>query len=326
MARRARATVQAAVAKAREAFAVSAEKIDETDDRLGDLVLYDLTVGFRKSVRTVAKVFEAHGLEPKEVLPMPPDWPVAFGRALEQIGAKVRVQDYKLIPAKDGPKGERRVSVVAVHPEDRVTTDDVATVVCPTSKSGAKPYVERGEGRGRTIAREIIKSAEEFHEVYTLDDIRVSVVEHIDRWLGLPLRRQPPYVAYWMPPAGSREIRNLRAAVEECGAGTIELFTGYGKDKESKRAIVNTVNKGLEAQLNEFKAEVETYLEKDPLSTRESTMEKLVEDSKTLREKASLYKAILGAAVESVDAEYKAVEKKLRKHLGIVEEAHAEVA
>jgi len=327
MARKARATVRAAADKAREALLASAGKIDTEDDRLGDLVLYDLVSGFRKSVRAVSAVFAAHGLEPKEVLPMPPDWGVAFGRALEQVSARIRVQGYKLIPAKDGPKGERRIAVVAVHANKTVTTKDLATICCPTSKDDAPPFVERGEDRtARKFAREVVEATEAMYQVYTTDDIRVAVVEHIDRWFGLPLRKQPPYVAYWVPAAGSKEIRNLREAVEECGAGEIELFTGYGSDRESKRAIVNTVNKGLESQLNEFKADVQTYLDKDAISTRVSTMEELIEESKRLRERAGLYRSILGAAVESVDSQYKAVEKKVKKHLGIVEDAHAEVA
>ena len=45
----------------------------------------------------------------------------------------------------------------------------------------------------------------------------------------------------------------------------------------------------------------------------------MIEASKALRERAGLYKAILGAAVEDVDAKYAEFEKTLRAHLGIMD-------
>ena len=97
----------------------------------------------------------------------------------------------------------------------------------------------------------------------------------------------------------------------------IELFTGYRSDPESNRTVVNSVNKGLEAQLAEFRADVEKYTSKG--TTKSATIEDMIENSKTLRERAGLYKAILGAAVEDVDAKYAEFEKTLRAHLGIME-------
>jgi hypothetical protein len=322
MARKARATVREAADAAREALLLHSKKIGANDDRLGDLVLYDLVPGWRKPVDLVAAVFLAHGLDPKHILPCAPDWPVAFGRALEQVSAKIRSKDFELKNAAKGKKGERRVAVVEVARNGRVTTADLGTVACPPASDGAAPYVEREDENG--YAKAVIAAAREFHEVYTLDDIRTAVVQHIDRWFGLPLRRQPPYIAYWVPAAGGEEIERLRDAVEELGAGQIEMMTGYASDKKSQRMAVNTVNKGLEGQLQEFKAEVDTFVGNDPTSTRVSTIEELVERSKLLRERASLYKDILGGQVVLVEAQYKAVEKTLKKHLGIVEEAHAD--
>ena len=324
MARRTRKTVREAADLAREALLLNARQAAPTDDRVGDLVLYDLTPGYRGSIAKVAKTFEAHGLDPKSVLPCAPDWPVAFGRATESVGAKLREKNFKLINAAPGKHGERRLGIVEVFPTGLVKTRDVGTVVCPTSKSGQEPYIEREDPHG--FAQAILRASHELHEVYVTDDIRSAVVQHIDRYYGLPLRRQPPYIAYWVPAAGSSEVEKLRDAIEELGAGEIEMMTGYASDEKSKRLAVNTVNKGLDGQLNEFKAEVEVYLTKDAGSTRVSKMEDLVAQAQVLRERGSLYKDLLGEAVKSVDAQYKSVEKKLLKHLGLVEEAHQEVA
>jgi len=322
MARKARATVAEAAAVAREALLVNVKKIGASDDRLGDLTLYDLVPGWRKPVVDVQTCFARHDLDPKHVLPCAPDWMVAFGRALEQVGAKIRSSDFELKNAAKGKNGERRVAIVAIARNGRVTTEDLGTVVCPAASDGGKPYIEREDPEG--YARTILRAAREFHEVYTLDDIRTAIVQHIDRWGGLPLRRQPPYVAYWVPAAGSVEVEKLRDAVEELGAGQIEMMTGYKSDPNSARMAVNTVNKGLEGQLTEFKAEVDGFIGRDPTSTRVSTMEELIEQAKVLRERGLLYRDILGAQVVSVEAQYKAVEKQLKKHLGIVEDAHAE--
>jgi hypothetical protein len=324
MARKARATVREAADMAREALLLNAKKISASDDRLGDLTLYDLTPGWRKPVAEVVAAFARHGLDPGHVLPCAPDWMVSFGRALEQVGASIRGADFELKNASKGKNGERRVAIVEIARNGRVTTKDLGTVVCPAASDGGAPFIEREDDRG--YARAVVAAAREFHEVYTLDDVRTAVVQHIDRWYGLPLRRQPPYVAYWVPAAGSLEIEKLRAAVEELGAGQIEMMTGYASDQKSQRMAVNTVNKGLEGQLTDFKAEVDAFVKKDPGSTRVSTIEELVVQAKILRERAILYKDILGGQVVSVEAQYKAVEKTLKKHLGIVEDAHAEVA
>lgn len=323
MARRSRATVKEAADIAREALLLHARKRSDGDDRLGDLLIYDLTPGFKVSAAKANKAFEAAGLVPGHILPLPPDWPVAFGRALEIVGQRIRAKDYRLMDAKKD-NGTRRVGILAVARNGKVTTDHEATVSCPSSTDGGAPYVENGTGFAREIAQAILDVAEALHEVYTTDDIRTAIVQHLNRWYGLPLRRQPPYVAYWIPAAGGDEIRKLRDVIESLGAGEIQLMTGYASDPDSKRMAVSTVNKGLESSLNEFKAEVEKYTTKPADTTRASTIEAMIEDAKHLREQGALYREILGAAVESVEADYKKIEKTLRKHLGIVEEAHAD--
>ena len=322
MARRKRATVRAAADQAREALLLHARKVSDKDDRVGDLALYDLTPGFRGSARVIAPVFTKHGLNPAHVLPVAPDWPVAFGRALEAVGQKLRTKGFKLEAAEVGKNGERRVAILKVERNSLVSTDDKGTVVCPTAKDGSPPFVERKDRYG--FADEIIALARRLHHIYTTDDIRSAIVEHLDRWAALPLRRQPPYIAYWVPPAAGEEVRKLRDAIEECGAGEIELLTGYRSDPDSQRMAVNTVNKGLDAQLKEFEAEADAYTKQAPSKTRVSKMEDLIAEAKRLRERGALYRDILGNAVESVDKQYKAVQKMLEKHLGIVEEAHDE--
>ena len=158
MARKARATVAEAAALAREALFASAARTDGgKDDRLGDVILYDLTPGWRAPIASVQDTFRANGLDPKHVLPNAPDWVVAFGRAVDQVGAKVRGEDVKFMDAAPGPNGERRVGIVQVRRNGVVATDDFGTVVCPAAGTeaqrakgthGGAPYIERDDGRG----------------------------------------------------------------------------------------------------------------------------------------------------------------------------------
>ena len=319
MARKARATVQEARELARAVLLANVEKT-ASDDRLGDLTLYDLVPGWRKPVAEVRRVFANHGLSPDHVLPCAPDWNVSFGRALEQVSARIRPADYELKAAAKGAGDERRVAVVRIARNGRVTTADLGTVACPAARNDAPPFVERSDPEGFTEA--VVQATREFHEVYTLDDIRTAITAHIDRFYGLPLRRQPPYIAYWVPAAGTTEIEHLRDAIEELGAGQIEMMTGYKSDPKSQRMAVNTVNKGLEGQLNEFKAEADKFCKADPASTRASTIEDMIAQAKVLREQAQLYKAMLGADIVNVETQYKAVQAALKKLLGTVEEAH----
>ncbi|HEY2516019.1 MAG TPA: hypothetical protein VGI39_34345, partial [Polyangiaceae bacterium] len=243
MARRPLAKIREANDAARAALhAVSSTQ--PAGDHLGDLAWWDPTPAWKASVPSVVATYRAHGLDPDACLPAAPDWPVAFGRAIYRVNMRLAERDYKLIDAAPGPGKERRVAIVKIERNGRVSSEDVGTVTCP--KTGAAAFVERADPAG--IADEILKLAASLVDVYTVDDIRNGIVDTFDRWSAMPCRQAPPHMVYWVPPAAGAVVRQLADAVEAIGWGRIELFAGYASDKRSARACVNAVNQGLEAK------------------------------------------------------------------------------
>jgi len=322
MARRKFADIKAANDAAREALIQAAGKpglAKTSGDHLGDLAWWDPVFGWKGPVADVAAVFRKHGFDPDQVLPASPDWPVAFGRAVTHVRGGLRDRDYLLTDAANGPNGERRVAVVKVERNSKVSTTHEGSIVCP--KDGAKPYVEQEDPAG--IASEVIAAAGNYFGRYISDDVRTAVVETFERHAAMPCRARIPYIVYWMPPSGGDVLRRLADAVEECGWGRIELFAGYVSDERSKRACVNAVNDGLESKLKAFGEEVAKYAGQDPERTRAKTIEAKLDDAKKLRAQGALYRTILGAAVESIDERMTAIENSLKETLGLVEAAHA---
>lgn len=322
MARRKFHDTRAAAAAARTSlFAAAADPTAgaRSPDHLGDLAWWDPVFGWKRTVSDVADVFRAHGFDPDQILPASPDWASAFGRAITHVRPGLKDRDYTLLDAANGPNGERRVAIVKIDRKGQVSTADEGTVVCP--KDGSKPYVERHDPSG--IGAAIIAAADGYHGVYISDDVRNAVTETFERCAAMPCRARIPYIVYWMPPSGADVLARLSDAVEACGWGRIEIFSGYKTDERSARACVNAVNDGLEAKLSEFALDVEKYAGADPSRTRATTIENKLEEAKRLRAQGALYRTILGAAVESVDERISAIEDSLRKTLGLVESAHA---
>lgn len=321
MSRRTQASVAQARANAHAAIkeAVSASREGANPDHLGDLAWWDPNPGWRGDVSAVADAFQAQGFDPAQVLPVAPDWSTAFGRALTHVKAGLQKRDLTLIDAAPGPNGERRVAIVKLQRQDRLRTTDEGTVVCP--KDGSKPFIERPDPAG--VAAEVVAVSATYHERYISDDVRVAVVDAFTLAAAMPCRNRIPYIVYWMPPTGGDVLRRLADAVEACGWGRIEIFAGYASDARSAKACVTAVNSGLETQLAEFREKVTEYTEADPSRTRPRTLEKAIEEAAALRSRGTLYRTILGAAVDSIDEQVAAIETQLRSTLGLVEAAAA---
>ncbi len=317
MARRKLSDTRAAKEAARAALLEAASKPVADPNHLGDLAWWDPVPGWKGDVAAVADAFRAQGFEPAQVLPGSPEWTTAFGRAVTHVKAALRVRDYQLIEAADGPNGERRVAIVKIARKTEVSTKDEGTVVCP--KDGAKPYVERHDPTG--IGSEILATAQIYFGRYVSQDIVQAVTETFDRYAALPCRNRLPHIVYWMPPSGSDVLRRLSDAVEACGWGRIEIFAGHATDERSKRACVNAVNDGLEAKLSAFADEVKRYTDADPEKTRATTIENKLSEATRLRAQGALYREILGAAVQSVDARIGTIEVSLKSALGLIDAA-----
>jgi hypothetical protein len=286
---------------------------------IGALAWWDGEVGWRKDAAEVQRACADVGLDPASTLPAVPDFKVAFGRAVDSVRAKVRTQDYTLIDAAPGPKGERRVAVVAIERNGRVSTKDEGTVVCPVDGETA-PFVERRDPHG--YASEIVALAKgTYHARYTSDDVRTAIVQLIDRWRGMPCRQQPPKVVYWIPGASVEVIGKLADFAEAIGWGSISLFIGKDGDKRSEAAVTTAVNNGLEAMLNDFSEEADKYCAADPAKTRPSTISNMLADAKALQDRWHMMRNVLGASIKAGDSRIEKIEGKLKTRLGQVEAA-----
>jgi hypothetical protein len=326
MARRDTSTVKAGNDAARAALLQAAAqgpgmKKAGDSDHLGDLAWWDPVFGWKGDVTTVADIFRKHGFDPNHVLPAAPDWASAFGRAIEHVRPSLKERDLMLTDAGDGPNGERRVSVLRLTRKGQVTSEDLGTLVCP--KDGAKPFIERPDSAG--VCLEVIQSCAVYFNRYMSNDVRVAVVETFERAAAMPCRNRIPYIVYYLPPTAGDTVRRLADAVEECGWGRIEIFAGYKSDERSARAAVHAVNEGLEARLKAFGEEVSKYTgaDVDPKKTRAKTIESKIEEAQKLRAQGTLYRTILGAAVDTIDDKVNAIESALKETLGLVESAKA---
>jgi len=315
MARRARAVIQDANERARSALMATSSR----DGGIGALAWWDGEVGWRRPTAEVQAACAAVGLDPASTLPAPPDYKVAFGRAVDAVRAKVRTQDYTLIDAAPGPKGERRVAVVAIERNGRVSTKDEGTVVCPVDGEEA-PYVERRDPHGYTS--EIVSLAKgTYYARYTSDDVRTAIVQMIDRWRGMPCRQQPPKVVYWIPGASVEVIGKLADFADAIGWGSISLFIGKDGDRRSEAAVTHAVNNGLETMLNEFSEEADKYCAADPSKTRPSTIANMLTEAKALQDRWHMMRNVLGATIKSGDSRIEKIEARLKTRLGQVEAA-----
>jgi hypothetical protein len=314
MAQRSRASIRNANDQARTALH-QAMKSPPRPGHIGDLSWWLHVSGWRKPVADVHAEFRVLGVDPAAALPASPDWPLAFSRAIRALITSVRKRGLMLEDAAVGSNGERRVAVARALRNGSFGVDaNQGIVSCP--KNGP-PIVEREDADG--VVRTLIAATSTYHDVYTSDDLRVAVVRAFERAAALNCRDG----LYWVPPAGTCLVTEIKTAVETTGWGRIEQFSGYDTDASSQRACVNAVNDGLESQLALFAEQVAKYAGADPSRTRVSTIESKIDEAKRLREQGALYRTILGAAVESIDDRMTAIEDSLRSTLGLVESSRA---
>ncbi len=287
-------------------------------DHIGDLVWCDPVSGFRVNAQKAQDAFTSAGLDPIVLLPATPDHAVAFSRAILTVRTMIQGRGYTLLAAGSGPNGESRYSVVKVDRGNAVHTSDEAIYSCP--KDGTKPYVERqSHDPNVTNILEMLRISElSFFETYTSDDVRQAFVRQLDLYAGIPCRNSPPHVVYWVSPQASKAIQAVADVFTSLGWGSVAMFAGSRSQARSMAAVTHAVNSGLESQLSEFATEAKSYADNFN-GMRPSTIERRIQEAKDLKAKAALYRAILGAAVESVDDQITAVETSLKSTLGLIE-------
>ncbi len=305
--------------KAHTAAAKAALKSNAMGDPTGSMVWYDPVSNWTKNAHVVRQQFQMSGLDPDVLLPPIPDYGTAFSRSILAIRGQIQGRGYTLLAAGNGPNGESRYSVVAVQRNGVVETEDRATVQCP--RDGTAPFVERttGDNVADDIAAWIVKASHERYETYTSEDVRTSVVRTLETFAAVPTRNAQPFTHYWAPGACAAAILPLSECLERLGWGEITSFEG--KLTQANLTVASkAVNRTLENQLAEFAAEADKYAN-NAEGMRPTTIERRIVEAKEIKAKAELYRAILGAAVTSVDDRIKAVEASLMSTLGVINAA-----
>ncbi len=305
--------------KASREQAIRDLKSNTIGDPTGSMVWYDPVSGWTKSASTVRSAFHMAGLDPDVLLPPAPDYGTAFSRSILAIRSQVQGRGYTLLAAGNGPNGESRYSIMAVQRNGVVETDDRATVQCP--RDGTAPFVERstGDATADEIAAWVVQASHERFDTYTSDDVRQSVIRTLETFAAVPTRNAQPYTHYWAPGACAAALQPLADCLARLGWGDIESFEG--KLTQANLALAaKAVNRTLEERLSEFATEAAEYAN-NAEGKRPSTIERRIQEAKEIRQKAELYRAILGAAVESVDDRIKQVETSLMQTLGMIEAA-----
>jgi hypothetical protein len=315
MAKRKRDVLTEANERARAALAATPVT---AGSNLGALAWWDVEASsWSMQSPDARRACSAHGLDPDSTLPAPPDWPSAFGRAVESVRATASAAGFMVADAAAGPNGERRVAIARVRRNGIVELDAHQSLVsCP--KDGRPPVIERDAGEG--LAERIVDTTRTHFDTYTGQDMRTCIVGMFERWACLPCRRHPPKIVYWVPPGAVDTIARVADFARSVGWGDVSMFAGSPGDPRTQNAVQATVNAGLEDKLAELGARIDAYVADG--KTRASTLERALTDAQALRDQWNLYRTILGAAVQNGDERIAKLEAAARARLASGASAH----
>lgn len=314
MARRNKDTLSEANSRARAALAAAPITAGSS---LGALAWWDVEASdWRMPSGIVRTKCSEHGLDPDSTLPAPPDWQSAFGRAVENVRGTAAAAGFMVADAAVGPNGERRVAIARVKRNGIVELDSHQSIVlCP--KDGRSPIVEHDAGDG--MVQRILDAARAHFDTYTGPDMRTAIVGMFERWACLPCRRNPPKIVYWVPPGAIDTMTRVADFARHVGWGDVSMFVGAPGDQRTQDAVEATVKAGLEDKLAELGARIDSYVNDG--KTRASTLERALTDAQALRDQWTLYRTILGAAVQNGDERIAKLESAARARLAA--SAHA---
>ena len=270
---------------------------------LGALGIWVLDDMFQMPTQQVHDSFRAAGLDPGVYLVDPVDHVRAFAKALEHIRATVRSQGYRFEDAQEGPNKERRITVLKVHKNNDADTTPVGRFVCPVD--GTAPFVEVPDPAGG--GKQVRDKALDLFDKYTDVELRACIANQFRRYAGLCAKDG----VWFLPPGALDAVRKLRDILRTIGAGDIFLLEGFKSSEESVAFAAHVASKGLEDELKKFGEQAKKYTDaKD--TTRDSTIAKRLKEGQDLRQKWNLYRALLGASLDSGDEKIAEVEHTLK--------------
>ena len=153
------------------------------------------------------------------------------------------------------------------------------------------------------IVKEITQKYRDLIGVYTFDDIRKAFQEAFDKWAGM---RMLTHGGLWLVLAEySDKIHSWKKFMKkmECDSLIIPIFD----TEEGTSSFRKIAQDNLMQQVGDLRLEIKGFAKK----TRKSTMEKRLDDFRTLREKTKLYKKALGAEVDGIETMLLSAEQEL---------------
>lgn len=132
---------------------------------------------------------------------------------------------------------------------------------------------------------------------HTADDVRRTITKTLQSFSAVLLRDSG---AIWYVPAPNAEkLRRLQGCIESIGHSKLYLLPVHD-GPDASRTLGDAATKSLESDLEELKAEVESFLASPP--DRASTLVRRFDAFDALRGRAQLYRDVLNVQVKDLDS------------------------
>jgi hypothetical protein len=187
---------------------------------------------------------------------------------------------------------------------DRFAIDRIASTYSRTPEELAKVD---------TLCDVIRQGYDQLRHTHTIDDVRRAMVKACESYSAVSLRDTGGI--YWIPACYGPQIRQLQTAVEQIGKSTVYLLPIH-KTTDGNRALAACASGSIEAELGALAREIDAFVAEPP--DRVSTLTKRLPVFEALRDRADLYRTILGVQVEDLDGRLasmsKAIESMIAAH------------
>jgi hypothetical protein len=260
------------------------------DEHLGDIIFWTLA-GARIERPALEQIWSASGLN-AELLPEPPTIERSFKTAVKE--SQAGHPDLLLRLARED-EHQIAFGVVKEHRQGDGTL---------TYTQEATAILERAAGRVTADAahHEVVAAIQSRFELlkstHTPDDVRRAVVRALHSFAAVTLRDGGGI--YWVPQTVAEKVRRLQVAVEQIGSSRMYLVPVH-RTTEAERALGQVATESIEAELASLKAEIEVFMATPP--ERASTLIRRFDVFEELRSRANLYRSILSAEVQDLDAQ-----------------------
>jgi hypothetical protein len=260
------------------------------DEHLGDLVWWSLA-GARIERHLLEKIWSAAGLA-ADLLPEPPTLERSFKAAVKESQAghpdlllRLAVEDEEQIAfgvVKEHRQGDGTLSYTQQARVVLARATGLLTADAPHND----------------VVANIKTRFEELKSTHPPDDVRRAVVRSLHSFAAVTLRDGGGI--YWTPAPFSAKVRQLQSAVEQIGASRMYLVPVH-RTTEAEKALGQVATESIESELAALKTEIEGFMATPP--ERASTLVRRFDAFEELRSRANLYRSILSAEVQDLDAQ-----------------------